>query len=634
MMNKLSQQFSFRPSPLQFFCLQILLSMSCCVQAGEPVGQALKHFGESKKWSDATGKFKIEGRLKYADSKEVHITRSDGKLIKIELDKLSDFDQKFITMFLRIESAMNADNPFVPVEIPGSQDVPSKANQPKKLDMALGNQPWKATSSSPAAKRVYEQQKFVTNILVEYKNFFRVSDSKAGGYAIGTTRGGSDSGSQLAFIHPQGYIPVLRSKEPWKLLAVSPDGSRVAASLESASGRSQIGIFQVTQDAIELESQFPTKSPIAYLEFSTRDRLVSIEHSRALSVWNIKDLQSPKVELEGSSYASQSAALSPDGRLLAVTTGFGHIVLDLIQNSKVGELGRGTRIFEGKLQFSPDGQMLAAWQPMQVFVYSLTSGKEIARVPVTESNMSSTFGWLGDHLVVGQTLYDYRRSIPLWSFKTDSAISVESDGERLIYAYGDRLLNLSLISPPLKEIEKQSAGLTAEKMYAIRPGDTVAVEYFLDTVTREDKEKIREAIEQKVAALGWKSASKSSNKIVIRLKEGEAATAEYSQRASIGGLSRMFTRQEPTDLVNYKPWDHEISITVGGKKVFEAMHTVTAPLSLPCRIAEPTQSAMDRFCKPTASYFAELPICNSLVWPQYQGGVGKSVINSRGELEP
>jgi SLA1 homology domain 1, SHD1 len=624
-MNKLAQLI---------FLLPILLSMSGSVLAGEPIGRALKHFAESKKWSDATGKFKIEGSLKYADTKEVHITRSDGKLIKIELEKLSDFDQKFVTMFLRIESAMNSDSPFVPIETSNSPEVPSKSDRPKKLEMALGNQPWKPTSSSPSAKRVYEQQKFVTNILVQYKNFFRISDSKAGGFAIGTTRGGSDSGSQMAFIHPQGFIPIVRSKEPWKLLSVSPDGSRVAAALETASGRSQIGIFQVTQDAIELETQFPTKSPVTYLGFSTRDRLVSIEHSRTISVWNLEDLQSPKVELEGSSFASQSAALSPDGRLLAVTTGFGHIVLDLIQNTKIGELGRGNQIREGRLQFSPDGQMLAAWQPMQVFIYSLTSGKEIARVPVTESNMSATFGWLGDHLIVGQTLYDYRRSIPLWSFKTDSAISVESDGERLIYAYGEQLLNLSVISVPYKDIEKQSAGLTAEKMYAIRPGDSVSVDYFIDTAMQEDKDKIRQVIEQKVNSLGWKLAAKSSNKIVIRLKEGEPAKAEYSQRASIGGLSRMFNQQGPMDLVNYKPWDHQISITVGGKKVFEAAHTVTAPSSLPSRPSESTQSAMDRFCKPTASYFGELPICNSLVWPQYQGGVGKSVINESGELAP
>lgn len=66
--------------------------------AGEPKGP-LASFGEKRTFSDKSGKFKIEGKLKFADAKAAQILKPDGKVVTVPFDKLSPADGQIVPEF-------------------------------------------------------------------------------------------------------------------------------------------------------------------------------------------------------------------------------------------------------------------------------------------------------------------------------------------------------------------------------------------------------------------------------------------------------------------------------------------------------------------------------------------------------
>ncbi len=98
--------------------------------AGEPKGK-LSKFAVTRTWKDATGKFSIEGQLRHADSSEVQLTQSNGKTVKIPVEKLSDGDKAFIEGFLKAEQTLGNEN--------ADPDNPFKITGDKSKDAATAN---------------------------------------------------------------------------------------------------------------------------------------------------------------------------------------------------------------------------------------------------------------------------------------------------------------------------------------------------------------------------------------------------------------------------------------------------------------------------------------------------------------
>lgn len=60
-----------------YTCLLSIQFLNCDVLAGESTGQ-LAAFAKTRTRSDATGKFKIEGQLKFASTEEIQLTQANG----------------------------------------------------------------------------------------------------------------------------------------------------------------------------------------------------------------------------------------------------------------------------------------------------------------------------------------------------------------------------------------------------------------------------------------------------------------------------------------------------------------------------------------------------------------------------
>ena len=73
-----------------------------CLVVGVWVSSARAE-SESRVWSDASGKFKIEAKLLEVKNGKAVLLKADGKKVEIPVNKLSPADQKHIE---------EADNPF------------------------------------------------------------------------------------------------------------------------------------------------------------------------------------------------------------------------------------------------------------------------------------------------------------------------------------------------------------------------------------------------------------------------------------------------------------------------------------------------------------------------------------------
>jgi hypothetical protein len=129
---------------------------SSLVLAGKPEG-SLKSFAKKRSWSDPTGRFKIDGQLEEANATSIKVRSTDGKLIDIETNKLSESDQSFIASFLEAEAQMNPsasesasdpNNPFQPLDSTGS--APAMKNGSSESSVAGSDNPFQPVGAKPA----------------------------------------------------------------------------------------------------------------------------------------------------------------------------------------------------------------------------------------------------------------------------------------------------------------------------------------------------------------------------------------------------------------------------------------------------------------------------------------------------
>jgi hypothetical protein len=79
----------------------------------------------AREWSDATGKFKIQGELVAVRAGKVILEKADGKIISVPLEKLSAADQAFLKS---LEKPAETPMPSAPpaATLPATSPTPAK----------------------------------------------------------------------------------------------------------------------------------------------------------------------------------------------------------------------------------------------------------------------------------------------------------------------------------------------------------------------------------------------------------------------------------------------------------------------------------------------------------------------------
>ncbi len=640
------------------------------LHGGEPKG-ALSGFAVQRSWSNDSGQFRIDAKLVFADEQSVKLAKTDGKTVTVPLDRLSSADKAFIQGFLQAEAALamadqaeaQSANPFAggePTQPSAAAAAPAASGETtseagageiptrnavvkgiRPVSVSPGKEFWEVEALHGFPDVTFQEMVVPTPVEKPFFAALRMNAAGRSGNVIINSyqenRGNRGAFGRFAFANSAtgDVSPVLELSEPWKLMDVSADGKRAAAvRIEGFDKGNDVALLRVANGRIVPEFQFTAGGgawdELHYVAFLPGNRLMTISQKHNLTIWDLDNPAGPRAMYRGNSGGKLWAELSPAGELLAMIAGKSIAFVDTAAFQLKGFIARDEEALH--MAFSPNGKTLAAYHPFTVTLYSMETGEEISSFAVSESSGNAKLLWTGDHLLLESVLYDVERGVPLWTYENKaSAKSVL--GNYLFSVFGgDKQSTLTVYKVPHAEALRVANEIDPNNIYCLKPGDSVRVNYQLSGVPADQQAKIREAVEEKLSKLGWQQSSGATNVLEIKLEQGEREEAEYFTRSGFGPVFfSPFSRPSgPSEKFSYRAWKHTLTVRTGGQQVYHAAMNRGAPQNLTTKDGESTQAAVNRFCQPYADYFKNLAIPPHVLKPEYQGGLGKSVVSASG----
>lgn len=658
--------------------LFLCMLLATTVMAGKPIG-GLAGFATSREWSDASGRFNITGVMVEADETTLQLRKTDGRIVSVPVDKLSESDQKFIEAFLAAEAVMPAqtnaapdpDNPFAGGKMDeasspfgasssrsaasgaGTSSPPSNSNtldninmvemsdrNSENLSLDFGEAFWEAAPVSAIQLPPIRDRS--VNLPMP-KEFFASANMRVCGsqptayFSIYQEKRGSREGyARLGKYNvvSKESAALGQGSQPWKIMAVSKDASLLAVvRIEGFDKGNDVAILKVKGDQATPIYQFKAGggswSEVRWADFLSNDRLITIDQKHNLIVW---DLRNRQITHRGAvNRGTLSAVVGGNGELVAIP-GTGNVAfVDGKRLQQVGIIELENKV-KPTIAFSDDGQFIATYTPFAVEVFSLKDGQRIKRIAVSNGMPDRPIAWIGKNLLLDNSLLiDVERERPWWNYKT---------GRGPKFIYGETIYTLfpekersTLVMTSLPHAAATRALNQAESadLLALKAGSSIAMSMNLSGIPGDQQSQIRDAMEKKIEQNGWQLAPSSNNRIELNLKQGKNESEEYVESRGFGPpvpFSRF--NQGPTTKVNYRPWIHTVKITVGSNEVFSAANTVGAPGYLPNEKGKSTQQQVSERVKPSPDFFKNVRLPREIVKPEYRNGFGASEISQNG----
>lgn len=643
------------------------------LSAGEPIGE-LTRFAESRIWVDGSGNFRVQAELKSADTSTVELRKPDGNVIKVSLDKLSGQDQKFVNEFLAAEKAGGAsadspenpfaggtpgpsamENPFQEAASPFTTTAPPSTNTSGGIRRVrpvvagvkiLSANPrgafWEV--KPPIALPQLSLEGMILQSTLQKPFFAKMNVLVAGrsptilvnAYQQG--RKPEENYSRFTLVNgTDGSTSAVRElSEPWKPLAITPNGATFAAVRISGWEKgNDLAIFKIIGDEIQPVFEFtatdPNSGAISWAAFLPNNRLATITEKHILTFWDLGNSIGPKALYRGPTGTAQEAEVSPAGELMILSVGTNIAVIETTAGKMVGYILRDEEVKQ--LALSPDGQFLAAFHPFTITIYSMQDGSEIKTIPVPASTSQTRLEWAGEHLMVGSTLYDVARAIPLWTYDGTPSAQVIYGG-LLISAFGkESETTVSVLPVPHPGAMEIAAEVDPKTIYALAPGGKIRVTLDPGEVAADIRQQIEAGIQEKLEQQGWTYDPESEIVMDVSLKRGERQEQDYYSRRGFGPFAPppgFGTPTGPPEKVSFEPWIHSVVIRTGQTNLYSGGYTVSAPQSLRIDEGQSAQSLVDQHIKPNPKFLQSISIPPYILKPEYQNGMGKSTISAAG----
>ncbi len=644
--------------------IAILASYSLCVQAGSPTGSLAK-YAESRTWSNSTGQFRIDGKMQFAEGNQVKIVKSDGRVISVPVDKLSQKDQDFINEFLAAEAKQNDPanpfaggeqaNPFAGGEpaagMSGETGSGSEGGIPQKQAVVGGVRPitaapmpglWDVKPPFPLPEIKLHDSIVPLNLP---KPFFAKLTIGAGGRAPTVVLNAyqdshkpEEEFSKFLIYDPINEQPsaVYEYKQPWKLMTVAPNGAMMAAVRANAWGRGgDLALFKIEDNQLKPMYWFRAvagdREEVYWASFLPGNRLVTISSDKTVFIWDLSNEPGPKALYQGTTGGPKTALTSPAGELMIFPAGKSIAVVDTTSAKLVGWLERETEASE--LALSSDGRTLAAFHPYTVTLYSMETGAELKKFAVSESTASTGFRWVGKYLMVGNVVYDIQRELAIWNYQGFPGNDVIY-GDFHLAAFGeDNRSTLTIFKLPHAAAINAAENVDPTAVFAMRPGDGVKVVFNMNGAPQQVQQDAQNAVQAKIDELGWVRLDNAVTVMEVSIERLEQDTQDYYVRRGIGPFFAPpgFGRPSgPKETVSFTPWKHSLVVKVGGKQIYSTGYTRSAPQNLRLEENESPQSAVNRIVQPDGKSFKTMKVPPHLLKPEYQGGMGSSRLTKTG----
>ncbi|EMI44213.1 hypothetical protein RRSWK_03281 [Rhodopirellula sp. SWK7] len=337
---------------------------------------ATPKLGPKRQWSDQSGKFKIDARLVKQEDGKVFLRRDDQRTIEVPVNKLSEKDQAYLSEIASVE-----ESPFNNVvDVPGAGGDVSYAEMMRPVT-TVGDLRWgaKSVAISPGNRFLLIGRKAASASLCDLKTGEILVDSGRMDHMgdIGVC-GFTPDGKRMVLGGYKGIFEVYKASETGKLelegqypvhekeitsLAFSPDGLHAFSGDAAKVARYwkvQSGELIASVDGFDGKVKATRITPSGKQLIATDGKTLkafSVDESKVIAEFQV-----------GRSHASgQAAAISPDGRMLAVGDGYKIDLWDLSKQQKLSTM-EGSEI-NWSMAFAPDNRHLVSGGNGVIYVW-------------------------------------------------------------------------------------------------------------------------------------------------------------------------------------------------------------------------------------------------------------------------
>lgn len=492
-------------------------------------------------WKDASGKFSVLAQfIGLADGK-IELRKADGKIISIDLEKLSTADQDAARELAAVTPPAN----------------------PFELEVA---DPWAVKKSGPGAWST-ELAKFEQKRLVPNEKWLIQPDPAPPSQSAAlpaksfTAAAGSVSGSVKWRGEPNGVIVDPHRQCLWvgtkcqvspesgrldrldlakgtlvdsaiappsiRPMAVDPTGKYLCTVRDDGEKNLEaiVDLWSVTGDKAQIvesfipygqsERNFKHVHRTHACVFVDDKHLLTLSGNWGLVLWDIP-ARRPKWSLEGGEKSITCIALSPNRQQLAVAMddeGAGVFLLDPLTGKCRGSCDlshkHGRNFYADNIGFSDDGTRLAAFGMWGFWLWDLNTGKTVLSHRTSyvgdAGDFPLIFGPQGHVIINNEKAYDVRRGLFSceyggWDVATGYAgrqwyVTLEDSDSSTFYSVRSAVI-------PSEEVAQKAAAVKKEDLYLVKDGAKVALkaDLMFDAVTND---RVRAEVTNRIKAAGW-----------------------------------------------------------------------------------------------------------------------------------
>lgn len=585
-------------------------------------------------WTDSTGKFKIEATFAGKEGDNVLLTKTDGKTIKLPLDKLSKEDQDHVAGLMAKPAEAN---PFAKAEEVGDaaydrpadwstveQILPQPAGGwPLVPDAAAA--PQQALPASAIGLGGGGQDRFFEN---PTSLLFNSSKNEAVVVFVHAPPG-KDREVRIAFCDLNtgklaGETRLTTSVTP---IDLSPSGQLLACLPDqfgrNASEKNKIAILRHEAGGLTPTIRWNMGEGVEFakkfehLHFIGEDKLLTFSvFGGSATLWQIDQARALWSLKTGSQCIP---ALSANRNQFAAPVDGGIGIFSTATGDTLARIST-TAPKSGCLSFSPDGKQLAHLTSAVLLVYDLTTGKQSHEVWFPRPLAGKSVDWCeGSFVLVDRTqLVDLDKRIVLWKYTVPGQPIAAAFGGRLWVVSGGHNNPNQLFSPTLPSAEAKAKGerLTADGVLALKPGAQLSVQVNLAAgVPGADAQKVTQTLTDALTAQGFTVANGAP--ITLEATVTDAGKESVSYRGF--GRGRF-----GSDKVEVQKYNSVVTMKENGKEIWTAQMHYGAPHMVRQKDGQTIQDAVNEQRGNPTDFFTHVRIPRFMARHEADGAYGTS----------
>ncbi len=532
---------------------------------------------ESRQWSDATGKFKIEGSFQGMAGTKVKLKQKSGKTIEIELAKLSKSDQDYVAAADAnpFKDAAEGDNPF---EASGDDPAMEKEVSPKntggggertvqvdwdQADVILvdADSEWNAE----VAPHPGLDGKTKPIALPQKADFFEglkgiavstVAKRAVVGYVLGGSN--QNGGVRLVMCDLKTGKTAGVATGPGKMvpIALHDDGKQIVMRRDDF-GFGNIDRLEVWTMQGKTVRKSLTWTPydnaqngdrdVMWAEFIDADHLATSSRGGRIAIWEFATAK-PICVIE--TVVGAVPCMSGDRKWIAFNNGERFGLFSVADRKIVAVEATPAKLQWPYMAFSPSGKRLACIAFDRILVWETATGKLLQDFQTPGLHIHGAIGFPDDNFLLGNNKYliDLENRLKLWEYSgAEQLVTVGSQALAGLGAHNapGALLTLDLPHAGARDLLKKA--LTDPDLFVFKAGTTVKLD--VSGVPVADQEYVTEALTKKLGEMDCKVAPEGTISVVAKVegpKEREVSyfsSGDYKVQEYITSLSLVYQGQ-------------------------------------------------------------------------------------------